>query len=228
MFSFRKKVALLLCFVLIIFFCIITFVADKHEVVAENTDHDTSIQQQVVQRGFTNSTIINALQDTPRKPFLPASLQSKAYKDRSIPIAKGITLTSLYQTATILKITDPQAHDTIFITPSNTGYLCSLLAPHVQHIDTLANSKEQNRLPIQFNNITSHTSFPLHKSYSKIIIHQPTESSINPDIFSQLQPNGKLLQVIGYDYQSSIKVYSSTNNKIIYHGEEPLSYQPSH
>jgi len=98
------------------------------------------IQNQLVQRGITNSAVLQAMATVPRHLFLPEALQPHAYEDRALPIDDGQTISQPFIVALMAETMLLQGTERVLEIGTGSGYsaaILSMLAAEVYSIDRL-------------------------------------------------------------------------------------------
>lgn len=98
------------------------------------------IRDQLVQRGITNSAVLQAMATVPRHLFLPEELQPYAYEDRALPIDDGQTISQPFIVALMAETMLLHGTERVLEIGTGSGYsaaILSLLAAEVYSIDRL-------------------------------------------------------------------------------------------
>jgi protein-L-isoaspartate(D-aspartate) O-methyltransferase len=72
--------------------------------------------------------VLDAIASTPREPFVPAPLRSRAYDDEALPIAGGQTISQPFVVARMLELLALTGDELVLDVGTGSGYHAALLA----------------------------------------------------------------------------------------------------
>ncbi|CAN5476343.1 protein-L-isoaspartate(D-aspartate) O-methyltransferase [soil metagenome] len=99
------------------------------------------IQAQVVQRGITDSRVIDALRVVPRQKFFLAEQREDAFADRASPIGHGQTISQPYMVALMTSRLDVQPEHRVLEIGTGSGYQTAILAKLAREVFTIERVK---------------------------------------------------------------------------------------
>ena len=106
----------------------------------ELTPMEQMIRQQIIERGISDTRVIEAIRNTPRELFFPREERSKAYSDRPSPIGHGQMISQPYMVALMSARLDVQPTHRVLEIGTGSGYqtaILSKLAAEVYSIERL-------------------------------------------------------------------------------------------
>lgn len=80
------------------------------------------------QAGITDSSVLNAIEMTPREAFVPPSFHDQAYEDTALPIGLGQTISQPYIVAYMTQALELDSRMTVLEIGTGSGYQTSVLA----------------------------------------------------------------------------------------------------
>jgi protein-L-isoaspartate(D-aspartate) O-methyltransferase len=86
------------------------------------------VQQQLVERGITDETVLDAIRATPREVFMPPTLKSDAHADRAAPIGLGQTISQPYMVALMTEKLAAEPGHRVLEIGTGSGYQTAVLA----------------------------------------------------------------------------------------------------
>lgn len=104
------------------------------ESVDFNNMRRAMVDSQLRTSGVTAAWVIAAMGKVAREDFVPESLRSTAYMDRSLPLPGGRTLNPAIATALMLQAADVTPDDDVLLIGSPGGYVHSLLSARANDI----------------------------------------------------------------------------------------------
>lgn len=75
-----------------------------------------------------SQTILSAVREIPRKPFLPGEYASLGYENAAVPAENGSYYPSVDTTVTVLQYLNPNSWKKVLVMGINTGYAAALLS----------------------------------------------------------------------------------------------------
>jgi protein-L-isoaspartate(D-aspartate) O-methyltransferase len=96
--------------------------------VKESVRLEQMIRQQVIERGITDTRVLDALRAVPREKFFMEDLAGEAYADRAAPIGHGQTISQPYMVALMTQHLDVQPHHRVLEIGTGSGYHTAILA----------------------------------------------------------------------------------------------------
>lgn len=103
------------------------------------------------QAGVTDQRILEALEKTPREPFVPRAFADSAWENVELPIDCGQTLTRPVMVGVMIQALGPQREHTVLEIGSGSGYVSAVLsrlARRVYSIDRYRTLIERARMAL--------------------------------------------------------------------------------
>lgn len=111
-------------------------------VIQQNFDRPRQrmVQEQLINRGITSPRVIAAMSQVHRHLFAGEALSLHAYKDKSLPIGEGQTISQPYIVAKMTELLDLKGHERVLEIGTGCGYqtaVLSLLCKRVYSIERI-------------------------------------------------------------------------------------------
>ncbi len=204
-------------------------------------EREKMVQEQIIQRGITTPSIINAIKKVPRHIFVPKDLRHLSYSDQALSLGvSGSTISQPYVVALMLDLADIKKGDKVFELGTGSGYTSALLAElgasvYGKEIEPalveLAKENLKKWDPQKAKNIhleagDGSKGWPEHQPFDKIIV-SAAFSSIPRDLIKQLSPNkGRMIIPLGSPLQECVLIVKEGDKlKESIHG--PVAFVPS-
>jgi protein-L-isoaspartate(D-aspartate) O-methyltransferase len=188
-------------------FCIITggFVlsqVDKYEPARIRM-----VKTQIMDRGLSNTAVLDAMKKVPRHLFIPKEYESEAYNDYPLPIGYGQTISQPYIVAYMTDIVRPTSRKKALEIGTGSGYQAAILAEIVEKVYTieivpeLAKEASERLKKYGYKNVEckfgdGYKGWPEHAPFDIIIVTAAAENIPQP-LIDQLAENGRLVIPIG-------------------------------
>lgn len=117
------------------------------------------VKNQIVARGITDKTIINAMLEVKRHKFVPKNIEKFAYNDYPLPIGDDQTISQPYIVALMTEKLGLKHEDRVLEIGTGSGYQAAILSLIVKEVYTieiipsLANSSSQRLREFGFSNV---------------------------------------------------------------------------
>lgn len=159
------------------------------------------------QHGVVQPDILRAFEGVPHEKFIPEEYLQYAYREGSLPIAGGQSITSPTIIATMLVALEPQNTSKILEVGSGSGYSAALLARMAKRVFTLERIKElavqaqANWAEASIGNIVGFNldGFPGlggHQPFDRILLNGAVRE-VPEILLDQLADNGILVAPVG-------------------------------
>lgn len=86
------------------------------------------VDEQIVARGVTSQRVIAAMRRVQRHLFAGEALVTHAYKDKSLPIGEGQTISQPYMVARMTELLNLQGHERVLEIGTGCGYQTAVLS----------------------------------------------------------------------------------------------------
>jgi protein-L-isoaspartate(D-aspartate) O-methyltransferase len=156
---------------------------------------------------LTSSSVLEAMEKTPRHRFVPPRLREMAYEDRPLPIGSGQTISAPGVVAMMTQLLDVSKDETVLEVGTGCGYQAAVLADIAQHVYTieivpeLAESAEATLNELGYDNVTvrcgdGYAGWPEQAPFDGIIVTCAPEAVPQP-LCDQLAEGGRLVIPVG-------------------------------
>jgi protein-L-isoaspartate(D-aspartate) O-methyltransferase len=95
------------------------------------------IETGIIAYGIGDSSVIEAIRETPRHFFVPEEYRSQAYANHPLPIGYGQTISQPYIVALMTEAADLEPGDQVLEVGTGSGYQAAVLAELVDHVYTV-------------------------------------------------------------------------------------------
>jgi protein-L-isoaspartate(D-aspartate) O-methyltransferase len=93
-----------------------------------NNERNAMVRAQLVQRGITDSRVLDAMATVPRHLFVPPEARAQAYGDRALPISEGQTISQPYIVALMAQALSLGPGDRVLEVGAGSGYAAAVLS----------------------------------------------------------------------------------------------------
>ena len=107
----------------------------------ETSPLEQMIRQQIIERGITDSRVVEAMRNTPRELFFRHEDKAGAYSDRATPIGHGQTISQPYMVALMTARLDLKADHRVLEIGTGSGYQTAILAKLAGEVYTIERVK---------------------------------------------------------------------------------------
>ncbi len=151
------------------------------------------------QAGVTDQKVTEALEKTPREPFVPRPFIESAWENVELPIDCGQTLTRPVMVGVMLQALDPRREHTVLEIGSGSGYVAAVLSRLVRRvysIDRYRTLVDRARLTlesvsssrIEVRHADGLLGWPEAAPFDRVLM-MGSVKELPPAIVSQLAPN---------------------------------------
>jgi len=169
------------------------------------------VQDQLQERGITDTRVLEAMRSVPRHLFVPERLHDVAYGDHPLPIGHGQTISQPYIVAVMTQLLEVQPDDKVLEIGTGSGYQAAVLSALVGHVFTieivapLADNTRQLLAELGYENITvitgdGYRGYPDEAPFDGIIVTAAPERVPQP-LLDQLRVGGKMVIPVGAHLQ---------------------------
>lgn len=109
--------------------------------VAETVRLEQMIRQQVIERGITDTRVLDAMRSVPREKFFTDELAREAYADRAAPIGHGQTISQPYMVALMTERLEVKPEHRVLEIGTGSGYQTAVLARLAKEIYSIERVK---------------------------------------------------------------------------------------
>ena len=207
----------------------------RHKSSCENM-----IKYQLIARGITDESVLNAFFKVPRHKFVPEEIGHLAYNDSPLSIGEGQTISQPYIVALMMQILELKNSDKVMEIGTGSGYQTALLAEivetvyTVERINSLIRDAEDLLNKMNYKNIYFKygdgtlgwkDGLPTQKEFDKIIV-AAAAPDIPESLTGQLAMNGKLIIPTGNRAFQQLVVITRTEDGYIHTNEGGCTFVP--
>lgn len=202
------------------------------------TDRRRMVQQQLSGwgRGITNVRVLAAMNRVPRHEFVPAEVQSRAYKDCPLPIGYSQTISQPYVVAFMTEQLDPRPTDRVLEIGTGSGYQAAVLAElagevyTIEIVEPLARRAAADLRRLDYTNVwvragDGYQGWPEAAPFDAIIVTCAPEEVPQP-LIKQLREGGRMIIPIGPTWQQNLVLLRKQGNHLEQHAVLPVRFVP--
>ena len=174
------------------------------------------VEQQIRTWHVLDMRVLGLLAQLDRSLFVPSSFAALAYSDTEIPLPHGEHMLVPRVDARLLQDLQLQPHETVLEVGTGSGYLTALLAQSVAQVTSLerhadlVTSAQQHLAQAGVGNaqVRHSTGVPQLTEKFDAIVLGGSVAEVPEDMFSMLQPAGRLLAVVGNEPMMHVTRFS--------------------
>jgi protein-L-isoaspartate(D-aspartate) O-methyltransferase len=152
------------------------------------------------EKGITDETVLNAMNNIPRHFFMDSALDNIAYEDRAFPIAEGQTISQPYTVAYQTQLLQIKPNDKVLEIGTGSIYQATVLAELGAKVFTIERQKvlfdktkqyifKSKYINLKFFYGDGFEGLPTYGPFDKVII-TAAAPFIPPKLIQQLKPGG--------------------------------------
>jgi len=196
------------------------------------------VQDQIVERGVKDRSVIEAMTAVPRHKFVSENYQNRAYDDSPLPIGYGQTISQPYIVAYMTEVLNLNKNNRVLEVGTGSGYQAAILSPIVKQVYTieiiseLAKSAAARLKDLGYNNIEvgigdGYYGWDKYAPFDAIIV-TAAAGHIPPHLVGQLKNNGRMVIPVGGSFlvQNLILVTKDKDGKVTTTNLMPVRFVP--
>ena len=198
------------------------------------------VEQQIVQRGISDKSVLDAMRKVPRHEFVPPEFREFAYDDHPLPIGEEQTISQPYIVALMTELLQLRGkkEEKVLEIGTGSGYQAAVLAEIVGEVYTieilepLALRAQETLERLGYKNVKVKTGdgffgWPENAPFDAIVVTCATEKVPDP-LIKQLKPGGRLIIPIGpsFSVQNLIAVTKDKYGNIKSENIIPVRFVP--
>lgn len=194
------------------------------------------VRTRIASAGVTNSAVLDAIRQTPRHEFVPASQRDRAYFDMALPIGNSQTISSPFIVASMTEALDPEPTDKVLEIGTGSGYQAAVLSPLVEQVYSieivvdLGEQAARTLTRLGYPNVSTRIGdgflgWPDAAPFDKIIVTCSPESVPQP-LIDQLREGGQMIIPVGERYQQTLFRMTKTDGKLVREPLRPTLFVP--
>jgi protein-L-isoaspartate(D-aspartate) O-methyltransferase len=199
-----------------IFFLVLLISATKNVNNNYVLSRERMVEEQIIARGVSDSSVIDAMLTVQRHLFVPEKLESLSYKDHPVPIGYDQTISQPYIVALMTELLEVKKTHKVLEVGTGSGYqaaILSLLADSVFSIEIipeLAYSAEKKLQSLGYKNVLvkagdGYKGWKKHAPFDGIIV-TCAPKKVPPLLLEQLTIGGKMVIPVGSYYQELLLI----------------------
>jgi protein-L-isoaspartate(D-aspartate) O-methyltransferase len=165
------------------------------------------INSQLISRGISNNSVLNAMRKVPRHLFVPKNYRDQSYNDNPLSIGYNQTISQPYIVAYMTEMAKPGKHKRALEIGTGSGYQAAVLAELVDSVYTieiipeLAEESATRLKVLGYDNILvkfgdGYNGWPEHAPFDIILVTAAPEKIPEP-LINQLADGGRLIVPVG-------------------------------
>jgi len=178
------------------------------------------LRETLERRGITDPRVLDAIEETRRDLFVPASLQYAAYEDDALPIGEGQTISQPYIVALMTQELRLEGDETVLEIGTGSGYQAAILARlarrvvTIERIERLAERARQVLSELGVTNVEflvgdGTLGNPERGPYDRVIVTASAPAIPEP-LYEQLKPGGLIVAPVGDESSQELMVVEKT------------------
>ncbi len=172
-----------------------------------NNERNAMVRAQLVQRGITDSRVLDAMATVPRHLFVPPEARAQAYGDRALPISQGQTISQPYIVALMAQALSLRPGDRVLEVGAGSGYAAAVLSRLAGEVYTierwpaLAEAAERSLHDLGYTNVhvfhgDGTAGLPAYAPFDAIVVSAAAPWVPRP-LREQLGEGGRLVIPVG-------------------------------
>ncbi len=194
------------------------------------------VRERIETAGVKDPRVLDAIRQTLRHEFVPASQRDRAYFDMALPIGDSQTISSPFIVASMTEALQPKPTDKVLEIGTGSGYQAAVLSPLVQHVYSieivrdLGEQAEKTLNRLGYENVSTRVGdgflgWPDAAPFDKIIVTCSPESVPQP-LVDQLAEGGTIVIPVGERYQQTLYRMTKKDGKLVREALQPTLFVP--
>ena len=165
---------------------------------------------------IADERVLEAMNRVPRHAFVPAALQSQAYKDNALPISGGQTISQPFIVARMTELLELKGRERVLEIGSGSGYQTAILATvarkvfAVERLQILAAEAKAKLMALGYRNISYRcddgtNGWEVYAPFDAILVAAGGPAIPEP-LVNQLEIGGRMVIPIGTDQKTQMLV----------------------
>ncbi len=193
------------------------------------------VNEQLVPRGISNESILDAMYKVPRHKFVPQGLIERAYDDCPLPIGMGQTISQPYIVAFMTELLNINKGDEVLEVGTGSGYQAAILAEigcevyTIEIVESLSWRAKEILQDLGYKNIRfkigdGYMGWEEHAPYDSIIV-TAAPPQVPAPLVEQLKEGGKIVIPVG-DYYQELLLLKKTKDGVKQKKVTPVRFVP--
>ncbi len=182
------------------------------------------VQKHVIGAGITDQQVIHAMRIVPRHLFVEPAMRHQAYKDKSLPIGFGQTISNPTTVASMSQLLGLTGKEKILEIGTGSGYQAAVLAQmgvkvySIERLPELARRTQQLLDHLGYYTIgirigDGSVGWNKHAPYDRIIV-TAASPAVPETLVKQLADNGKMLIPVGEKNTQKLMIVTRIGEKV--------------
>jgi protein-L-isoaspartate(D-aspartate) O-methyltransferase len=174
------------------------------------------LRQQVIERGISDSRVLDAMRRVPRDRFFSGDFQRDAFADRACEIGHGQTISQPFVVALMTQQLDLKSHHRVLEIGTGSGYQTAVLARMAREVCTIERIKPllddafDRILSLELKNVHFHfgdgfTGWPDRSRFDRIIFTAAPETLPEKLILDTLVEGGVAVLPVGGAFEQKLE-----------------------
>jgi|TARA_B100001750_G_scaffold137713_1_gene109626 protein-L-isoaspartate(D-aspartate) O-methyltransferase len=197
---------------------------------------DQMVVAEIEAGGITNTHVLQAMRLAPRHEFVHRKYRKIAYRDISIPIGEGQTITAPFVVAFMTEQLDPQPNDRVLEIGTGSGYQAAVLGHIVQEVysieivGSLGRRAAKTLRRLRYENVFTKVGdgfqgWSEHAPFDKVIV-TCSPNDVPEPLVRQLKEGGRMIIPVGDHFQQVLYLYEKVKGKLEQKPLEPTFFVP--
>lgn len=199
------------------------------------TERLQMVTKQIVSRGVTNDTILEAMRTVPRHLFVPRSRMKLAYSDGPLPIGYDQTISQPYIVALMTELLELEGGERVLEIGTGSGYQTAVLAEIVDTVYSIEIICELTKCAqgvldkLGYSNTLlrcadGYRGIPDAAPFDRIIVTAAPDHIPEP-LIEQLSVGGRMVLPVG-DFYQELVIVEKTEDGVIKKRSIPVRFVP--
>ncbi len=174
---------------------------------------------------ISDRRVLAALAEVPRHLFVPASLRTKAYANRPLPIGQEQTISQPYIVAYMTQALRLQGKEKVLEVGTGSGYQAAILARtaktvySVEILPELSARADKILKKLKMDNVhlrigDGFEGWAEQAPFDGVLV-TAAPTSVPPPLIAQLKEGGRLVIPLGVGWRQQLKTYVKRNGKLV-------------
>jgi protein-L-isoaspartate(D-aspartate) O-methyltransferase len=194
------------------------------------------VEHEIVAAGVKDQRVCDAMRNTLRHEFIPASMRRYAYFDVAVPIGDGQTISSPFTVAYMTEQLQPKPTDKVLEIGTGSGYQAAVLSGlvskvySIEIVEPLGKRAAQTLRRLGYTNVETkigdgYQGWAEHAPFDKIIVTCSPENVPKP-LVEQLKEGGRLVVPLGQRFQQKLYLYKKVGGALEAEPLQPTFFVP--
>ncbi|MFO8130432.1 MAG: protein-L-isoaspartate(D-aspartate) O-methyltransferase [Bacteroidales bacterium] len=217
-------------------FFIMTGLNSQHMQDQFREQRDRMVELQILRRGITDASVLDAMRSVPRHEFVPAHFMDQAYGDHPLPIGEGQTISQPYIVALMTGVLELGPGDRVLEIGTGSGYQAAVLAEicdsvfSIELVPSLGRRARRVLGKLGYENVVvkigdGYRGWPEKAPFDAIIVTCAPEDVPEP-LEAQLTEGGKMVIPVGGTYTQELILLTRENGRLEEKDLIPVRFVP--